>query len=225
MAIAIGDIHGCLRPLMRLIERLPVDEELVFLGDYIDRGPDSAGVVNYLRELHRERACRFLKGNHEDMMWNAIEDADEIAVWLINGGQATLESYGVRRGQWSNGQERGAFLTEHADFFEKLDIYYENEHTIFVHAGVDVTIPDMACQSPQVLMWIREGFHRNAQQWQGKEIIFGHTPTRYMGLSGKDIFRNGRVYGIDTGCCYGGYLTAIDARTHEVYQEASDFSY
>ncbi len=56
MAIAIGDIHGCLRPLMRLIERLPVDEELVFLGDYIDRGPESAGVVNYLRELHRQRA-------------------------------------------------------------------------------------------------------------------------------------------------------------------------
>lgn len=225
MAIAIGDIHGCLEPLQRLIARLPFAEELVFLGDYVDRGPDSAGVVKFLKGLAAQRACRFLKGNHEDLMWNAIADRGEISSWFFNGGDATLESYGVSREEWLPSPERGAFLKDDLEFFEPLEMYYENESTIFVHAGLDPRIPDMARQNPHVLLWTREGFFRSASQWQGKEIIFGHTPTRLMGLHGKEIFNSGRVYGIDTGCVYGGYLTAIDATTHQLYQEQSDFSY
>jgi serine/threonine protein phosphatase 1 len=225
MAIAVGDVHGCLVPLERLVRKLPAGEELVFLGDYIDRGPDSSGVVDFLARLAKTRSCRFLKGNHEDLMERAIEDPAHIPNWMYNGGNATLASYGVRMATWKQAPARGEFAARHRDFFASLATYHEDEHTIYVHAGVDPAIPEMERQSPEVLLWIRERFFRNADLWQGKQIIFGHTPTLLMGLADGEIFRADKLYGIDTGCVYGGCLTAIDSRTLTLYQEASDFRY
>jgi serine/threonine protein phosphatase 1 len=225
MAIAIGDIHGCLTPLRLLVERLPAEETLIFLGDYVDRGPHSAGVLRYLRRLARERPCRFLKGNHEDLMLQAIADPGAIELWLINGGGATLRSYGLEPREWARSPARGAFLGEDREFVAALELYVEDDRTIFVHAGIDVREQDMARQNPQVLMWIREPFFRGAGAWQGKEIIFGHTPTLAMGLPHGEIFHSRALFGIDTGCVYGGVLTAIDSRTHALYQERSDFRY
>jgi serine/threonine protein phosphatase 1 len=217
--IAVGDIHGCLEPLRALIDELPAAEELVFLGDYIDRGPQSAGVVRYLRQLAEQRPCRFLMGNHEWLMLNAIVEDDAIAPWIMNGGNPTLHSYGVDFARWPRSPERGAFLARDADFFRNLAYYHEDETTIFVHAGIDTGIADMRVQDPEVLIWIRDKFFRNAAGWKGKEVIFGHTPTMSMGLPARHIFQQHRFYGIDTGCVYGGYLTAIDSRTHQLYQQ------
>ena len=219
MAIAIGDIHGCLTPLQRLIARLPPAAELVFLGDYIDRGPASAQVVQYLRRLARQRRCRFLKGNHEQLMLDALHDRASIRWWLQNGGDATLESYGEHSTAWVHADDRRAFMLPHAGFYESLALYHEDEHAIYVHAGVDPDVPRMADQDPMTLLWIREKFFLHAERWQGKPVIFGHTPTFTMGLPMAQVFRGGRCIGIDTGCVYGGCLTAIDAATQMLFQE------
>ena len=225
MSIAIGDIHGCLTTLQRLVSQLPEQEELVFLGDYIDRGPSSAGVIGFLSSLGRERPCRFLKGNHEDLMMRAIRYKSEVPNWLINGGQATLNSYGVDLDQWMDCEDRGEFLGKDISFFNPLPTYFENNETIFVHAGIDPLLPGMSGQDEQLLMWVRERFYRNADRWQGKRVVFGHTPTRSLGLEGHSVFRSHRVVGIDTGCVYGDCLTALNASTGEIYQEKSDFTY
>jgi serine/threonine protein phosphatase 1 len=210
---------------MELVPRLPPTEELVFLGDYIDRGPDSVGVVKYLKGLAGERPCRFLKGNHEQMMLDAVRDSREITMWLINGGEQTLASYGLSVAEWRHAEDRAEFLKDDLEFYQALEIYHEDEENIFVHAGLDVAVPDMMRQDPKVLLWVRDKFIRGADQWGGKMILFGHTPTRVLGLKGKEIFIAGRVRGIDTGCCYGGYLTAYDAKSGELYQARSQFKY
>jgi serine/threonine protein phosphatase 1 len=223
MPIAIGDIHGCLSTLRRLVEHLPPGEPLVFLGDYVDRGPHSAGVVAYLLALAQTRSCRFLMGNHERLMLDALADDQAIPSWLINGGTTTLISYGTTQREWSGSADRRALLRVHGAFYDKLEPYWEDAETIYVHAGVDVRIADMRDQRDEVLLWIREPFFRHAADWHGKQVVFGHTPTRSMGLPDKTIFRDGPFFGIDTGCVYGGYLTALDTRTHQVWQQRSDF--
>jgi serine/threonine protein phosphatase 1 len=224
MPIAIGDIHGCLEPLQRLVRRLPPSEPLVFLGDYIDRGPQSAGVVAYLLSLRKAgRPCRFLMGNHEQMLLKSLVQTEAISLWLYNGGTPTLISYGTHPRTWMHAPQRQDFLGSHHAFYQGLELYVEDEDTIYVHAGIDLGIADMRLQDPDVLLWIRDKFYHHATAWHGKQVIFGHTPTRSMGLSGKAIFQEGNFYGIDTGCVYGGYLTAIDSRTHELWQEPSTF--
>ncbi len=225
MPIAIGDIHGCLDPLLRLIQRVPPQDELVFLGDYIDRGPHSDGVIHYLKRLARQRPCRFLKGNHEDLMERALGAAQDVPLWLFNGGDATLQAYGESPAAWGRLPERGAFVERDRDFFAGLDLYFEDERTVFVHAGLDSRVSSMPRQSAEVLLWIREAFFRHATDWHGKDIIFGHTPTLQLGLPPGEIFRSHALYGIDTGCVYGGVLTAIDSVTHRIWQEPSNFRY
>jgi len=223
MPIAVGDIHGCLETLRRLIERLPEQEELIFLGDYIDRGPESAGVVQYLSVLAKRRPCRFLMGNHERLMMTAIVEPETTPQWLINGGAATLVSYGTTPREWARAAERRAFLGGHHEFYKNLEFYREDDDTIYVHAGIDVRVTEMRLQDPETLLWIREKFFSRAKEWSGKQVVFGHTPTLSMGLSGKTIFHRERFFGIDTGCVYGGYLTAWHSRTHELWQERSGF--
>ncbi len=218
MAIAIGDIHGCLAPLEALIERLPPDEELVFLGDYVDRGPASAQVVRYVSRLAARRPCVLLMGNHERMMADAIADEREIAIWLFNGGETTLASYGVSAAEWVRAPDRAALLPGFLEFFGDLALYHEDRHAIYVHAGVDPDQPDLSRQDPHVLLWIRDRFHRNASAWTGKPIVFGHTPTITMGRADHGVYRDGPLTGIDTACVYGGFLTALDTATGRLYQ-------
>ncbi len=219
MPIAIGDIHGCVQPLRRLLTRLPHDQELIFLGDYIDRGPDSAAVLTTLSALAEERPCVMLRGNHEQLLLDALEPGGHAGPWLMNGGAATLASYGLTPQQWHGQADRGAFLGAHLAFLQALQHYHEDSDTIFVHGGIDPDIPRMADQDPHVLLWVRERFFRRADRWQGKQIVFGHTPTFTMGLPQETIFHAGRLYGIDTGCVFGGCLTALDTNHHHIYQE------
>lgn len=225
MTIAIGDIHGCLEPLKILVDKLPQKDELVFLGDYVDRGPESAQVIDYIKELSKKRPCRLLMGNHEVLMVKAIQDEKAIPLWLYNGGDATLKSYGLSAADWVGSTDRSALLPGFMDFFGTLALYHEDDSVIYVHAGIDVSIEKMAEQDSEVLLWIRDKFFRNSAKWLGKPVVFGHTPTRTMGLDPGTIFKMGSFYGIDTGCVYGGYLTALDTTTFALYQEPYELNY
>lgn len=185
--IAIGDIHGRLDRLNRLLAALPPDRPLVFLGDYIDRGPDSRGVIDRLNRLSRRRECVLLCGNHEDMLLDALDGAYEGAVpdWLANGGDAALRSYRV-----PNIRRLAEELPEeHLAFLRGLREHWETEEFVFVHAGITPAGPDATDRVTKLWMRIApdEAFG------YGKTVICGHTPYQSP-VRGPDWIN------IDTGC-------------------------
>lgn len=201
--LAFGDIHGCRAQLRTLLETVAPDEHdrLIFLGDYIDRGPDSAGVIDDLLELRaRCPQCIFLRGNHEQMLLDALAGSDS-RLFLFNGGDRTIASY----------RERGAWPppAEHLAFFQQLPALYTTEQFIFVHAGLR---PGLAVKSqhPDDLLWIRDAFLDSAYDW-GKPVVFGHTPREEPLLTANRI-------GLDTGCVFGGRLTCCDVTTRQIWQ-------
>ncbi|MDE2322089.1 MAG: serine/threonine protein phosphatase [candidate division NC10 bacterium] len=198
MIYVIGDIHGCLEPLHRLIAQLRLSEadEVVFLGDYVDRGPDSKGVVDYLLTLGGRYI--FLMGNHERMFLDFLQ-GKERALFLYNGGTATLESYG--------GLSR--IPAAHLAFLERLRPYYETEDCLFVHAGIRPGIP-LQDQDESDLLWIREEFYAYPGRYP-KTVIFGHTPMR-------EVLMDEDRIGIDTACVYGNKLTCLILPSREVIQ-------
>ena len=202
---AIGDIHGCAEALERLLGRLPVDwgvDLVIFLGDYIDRGPEPRRVVEKvieLRKLYPERVIA-LRGNHEWMFLRYLRGI-EPEVFLFNGGEATLRAY-YQEGKLD-------IPEEHRTFLEDLPLYYETEDYFFVHAGVRPERP-LHSQEEEDLLWIREGFYYYPGTFP-KKIVFGHTPFP------EPLLLPDRL-GIDTGCVYGGKLTAIELPAEKIYQ-------
>ncbi|MDE2483836.1 MAG: serine/threonine protein phosphatase [candidate division NC10 bacterium] len=201
MIYVIGDIHGCLEPLHRLIAQLRLSEadELVFLGDYVDRGPDSKGVIDYLLTLRGRYT--FLMGNHERMFLDFLQ-GKERALFLYNGGIATVESYG--------GLSR--IPAAHLTFLERLRPYYETQDYLFVHAGIRPGIP-LQEQDESDLLWIREEFYAYAGRFP-KIVVFGHTPMR-------EVLMDEDRIGIDTACVYGNKLTCLILPSRELVQVAN----
>lgn len=193
---AVGDIHGCLRPLEDLLDKLPIDWEedyLVFLGDYIDRGPDSRLVLETimaLKEAHPERVICLL-GNHEWMLLRYLRGYDQ-ELYLLNGGDVTLAQF-LRDGIVE-------VPPKHISFLRSLLPYWETERYIFVHAGLRPGIP-LTKQRLEDLLFIRGEFIHSDYDW-GKMVIFAHTPFSRPLVAPNKI-------GIDTGCVYGGELTAL----------------
>lgn len=242
MPIAIGDIHGCKKELEQLVSLLPPKRQLIFLGDYIDRGPDSKGVIDFLIALSKKRDCVFLSGNHELMLLDALEYAPlpivdgaldgiraemggtkfytPIDQWLANGGDETLKSYGVRPGIWKLRPRaiRDIFLGPlQRKWLYDLKYGRKIGNAIFVHAGLNPA-KDIQKQTISDVVWIRDKFFRAWEHWKDFDVYFGHTVTAQLGLPKQAIFQQGRLYGIDTGCVFGGYLTAVDSETHEIWQ-------
>jgi serine/threonine protein phosphatase 1 len=196
---AIGDIHGCYDQLKALVEKIPIDfshDTLLFIGDYIDRGPHSAEVIDYLIELkQRVKVVIFLKGNHEDML-DKFLNGDDRFTYLLNGGQQTLDSYLKKPVQ----PESFPIPPDHFEFFKSLRLYYETEDFIFVHAGLRPRTP-LETQSTEDLLWIRDNFISTKYDF-GKRVIFGHTPLK------KPLVEPNKI-GIDTGAVYGNALTCV----------------
>ena len=196
---AIGDIHGSIDRLQDLMQKIPIDfanDTLLFIGDYIDRGPGSVEVVEYLMDLKkRVPEIILLKGNHEDMLEKYLDGTDRFT-YLLNGGQSTLDSY------LSKTQQSDSFPipAEHIDFFKSLRLYYETEAYIFVHAGLRPKIP-LASQKSEDLLWIRDKFIYSKYNF-GKPVVFGHTPLE------KPLVEPNKI-GIDTGAVYGNALTCV----------------
>lgn len=204
---AIGDIHGCYDPLVDLLERVPIDwsrDRTVFMGDYIDRGPQSFEVVQHLIELQdRHPDTVFLKGNHEQMLEDFLSGKDRMT-YLYNGGQQTLDSYLRHAG--SSG--RYPIPPAHLRFFGSLRLIFETEDYIFVHAGLRQNVlPEK--QNPDDLLWIRENFI-NSRHSFGKRVVFGHTPFEEPMVEPNKI-------GIDTGAVFGNKLTCVQLPEEKFY--------
>jgi len=199
---AIGDIHGNLDLLERLMDHLQPDlnrDQLVFMGDYIDRGLHSKGVVDYVLRLRRRpppEQVICLKGNHEAMFLNFLQGED-IELFLVNGGVSTIRDY------WGDDWEDPDDLVlplDHRRFFEELRLYYETDNYLFVHGGLKPGVP-LTEQSEEDLLWIRGDFIVSMEDF-GKKVIFGHTPfSRPLVMPNK--------IGIDTGAAYGNLLTCL----------------
>jgi serine/threonine protein phosphatase 1 len=196
---AIGDIHGSYAQLQDLMQKIPIDftnDTLVFIGDYIDRGPGSVEVVDYLIDLKkRVPEIIFLKGNHEDMLLKYLDGTDRFT-YLLNGGQNTLDSYLNRADQ----SDSFPISAAHIDFFKSLRLYYETEEYIFVHAGLRPKVP-LESQHAEDILWIRDKFINSKYKF-GKPVVFGHTPLE------KPLVDNNKI-GIDTGAVYGNALTCV----------------
>ncbi len=207
---AFGDIHGCLDKLERLMDEINPDLErdtLVFLGDYIDRGPDSKGVVDYflgLRETAGKVIC--LRGNHEQMFLDYLRNQGNRDLYFLNGGMNTLRSYGL-----SEIDPIGeADLPErHLRFFKSLLPFHETEEYIFVHAGLRPGRP-LEKQNREEMIWIRGDFIFGPCEF-GKTVVFGHTPFHQPFVEDCKI-------GIDTGAVFGGRLTCLELPERKFHQ-------
>jgi serine/threonine protein phosphatase 1 len=211
--LAVGDLHGRYDLLEQVLDRLAPrfgsQTRLVFLGDYIDRGPDSRRVVERLIALGRERPeTVFLKGNHEELLLDALEGR-RVELWLLNGGLETLASYGLDH-QAPTAETIARLPADHLEFFRGLRLYFESQSYLLVHAGVDPGL-GLAEQDARDLLWIREHFHQARGHRLGKTVVFGHTPFPRP-------FRGPGMIGIDTGAVYDNALTCVKLPEEEFHQ-------
>ena len=211
-----GDIHGCfdrLEALYRRVCRMIQEEDtLVFLGDYIDRGPSSFEVVEFLIELARTKRAVFLKGNHEDMLAGYLARSLPADTYYMNGGRSTINSYRERLRRFSVPEE-------HNVFFRDLRLYFETDCFIAVHAGLNPDYNDYREQPESDFLWIREAFFRSPRRWE-KTVVFGHTPTLYISRRHGEVYADDakNIVGIDTGAVYGGKLTCFRFPDRAVFQ-------
>ncbi|MGE0752160.1 MAG: metallophosphoesterase family protein [Variibacter sp.] len=198
---AIGDVHGCLAKLRRLLAKITDHAagrptRLIFLGDYIDRGPDSRGVIDCIMALQRERPDSVigLRGNHEAIALMAVAAPDEYEeYWRMNGGATTLTSFDAMRAD--------ELPAETVAWMDALPYAYDDGRHYFVHAGVDPT-RTLSEQNDHDRIWIREPFLSSHAAFE-RLIVHGHTPL----MTAKPDIRANRI-NLDTGAVYGGPLTA-----------------
>jgi serine/threonine protein phosphatase 1 len=200
----IGDIHGCAKALRTVIECIDPcpDDELIFLGDYVDRGPDSRGVIDQIIELQSRCRVVALRGNHEIMLMGVAYGGLEGKLWLESGGNATVTSYGGTL-------ER--IPDSHKVFLHSLRPHYETRDAIFVHACYEASKP-MEQQSDEIRYWT----HLAAvppPHCSGKRVFVGHTPQ-----AGGMVLDLGHLVCVDTYCFGTGYLTAMNLETDEMIQ-------
>lgn len=221
---AIGDIHGCYKELIELLDLIYADigendAKIIFLGDYVDRGPDSALVVDHLNKLRLSEIKNieyiFLKGNHEDMLIKAVlepSNRDDYDMFWFNGGTSTKRSY----------DDNNFIFKDHKDFYYSLKRYYRHEDFVFVHAGLSPSKTfEMAVEegfswmNDDPLLWSRSWVDYDGEFPDNVFVVHGHTPVAQVTFNKNQI-------NIDTGCVFGkeyseqyGQLTAIrlDGRT------------
>lgn len=192
---AVGDIHGCYDQLRAAVAKIKTHAganpyRVIFLGDYVDRGPHSRAVVNLVKDLVTDRSTsciwRALRGNHEQMMIAATR-GESMAQWLGNGGTETLASYAGYRDE----------MRRHAEWLTTLPAMIETENHIFVHAGLSPRYA-LTKQPEEVLLWSR-GWQKQDHDF-GKHVVYGH-----QAAEGLELRRFST--GLDTGACYRGPLT------------------
>lgn len=205
---AVGDIHGCAAELRALLSILPIDASstVVFLGDYIDRGPSSKEVVDVILELKRRCRVVTLMGNHESMLLEFLDGSDprKVARFIYNGGSSTLASYADESGAWH-------MPPQHLAFFRELRMLHDDGANLFVHAGLpDVPIAKIdPKEHAEHLLWIRREFFESRFPW-ARRVVHGHTPVREVEIHERRI-------NLDTGCVYGRELSAIELPSLKVY--------
>ncbi|MGA8854907.1 MAG: metallophosphoesterase family protein [Christiangramia sp.] len=223
--LAIGDLHGGLKALIQLLERIDLtpEDELIFLGDYVDGWSDSANTVTYLIELAKHNSCIFIRGNHDDLAHKWLETGDMNQKWLEHGGQSSINAY-----RNFNEDEKEA----HIKFFREMFNYYqEDDERLFVHAGFtnlhgpefeyhetgfywDRTLWEMALSMDNDLKPEEDSYPKRLRHF--KEIYIGHTPVTRIG-STLPVNR-ANLWNVDTGAAFKGPISAIDVDSKVVYQ-------
>lgn len=205
--IAFGDIHGCVHALDAVLEKIHVlpEDTLVFLGDVIDFGHESAAVLDRLLDLQVRCRVVLIQGNHEQMMLEALKSDEALESWMMFGGYDTLTSYRF-----------GAKISEvpaaHVALVESSLPYFETDSHIFVHASYDPGLP-LKVQPEYLLRWALLEDPFPGPHTSGRRVVVGHTEQR-----NGDILDLGHVVCIDTYCRGYGWLTAMDVNSGELWQ-------
>jgi serine/threonine protein phosphatase 1 len=204
--IAIGDIHGCSIALEALINDInpQADDTIIPLGDYVDRGIDSKGVLDQLIQLNDRCNLVPILGNHDQMMLHARDGRSDFQFWLNCGGDAALDSYG------SSGK-LDLIPRNHIRFLESCRSYFETDTHIFLHANYKPDVP-LDQQDDHTIRWLSlRDYVPQKLHCSGKIAVVGHTPQT-------EILDLGYLICVDTGCCNGGWLTALDVRNRQIWQ-------
>jgi serine/threonine protein phosphatase 1 len=203
--IAIGDIHGCRNTFEKLLlDKIKIQKsDIIYcIGDYIDRGKNSKGVIDLILEL-REQAYNIftLRGNHEQMFLDCLVDEAALNIWIRNGGTATMRSFGI--GSLEN------LPKKYRAFFKETMLYLETEKYIFVHAGLNFNRANIF-EDKEAMLWVRD-FFTEQPALGNKLLIHGHTPKSLKYI----LNQKGNCFNIDGGCVYNhlpslGNLVALD---------------
>lgn len=220
--LVIGDVHGKLSLLNRLLEETGYQagtDRLVFIGDLVDRGEDSRGVVARALELKLQapELVTVIRGNHEEMMIDALttagDEAEKSELWYFNGGIETLQSYMEGEGQLNLPQA-------HLDFLGSLPMWHEDEHAIYVHAAM-IEADDGSFIHPQQqpsnveLLWSRN--RRFFAEYKGKLVVFGHTIAGMIFGEPEKVWMREHLIGVDTGAYLTGVLSAVELPSRRVF--------
>ena len=196
---AISDIHGCPKTFLALLDKIAFSksDELFLLGDYVDRGPDSKGVLDAIFDLQKNGyTLRCLLGNHEELVLQAAQnDFASLERWLLTDGRDTMDSFGV---------ERCSDIPEvYLDFMRGLPYFFESGNYILVHGGLDFRLPDPLADASE-MCWMRNWYDDIRYEWLGERtILHGHTPIEHYNIE-KQLFQLkwSRYLDIDAGCVF-----------------------
>lgn len=230
--LVIGDIHAGFRALKQVLERADIrkDDLLIFLGDYVDGWSEAVETVDYLIELQKDHRCIFLRGNHDDLCYNWLETGEDNPLWLMNGGQATIDSY----------QKAGPEVKRaHLPFYKSLRNYHlDTRNRLYLHAGFtnlkgvefeyfsktfywDRTLWELALSLDPSIP--RDSLYYPKRLLHYAEIYIGHTPLTKIGKTTPHKAAN--VWNLDTAAAYRGPLTILDADTKEFWQSDAVYSF
>jgi len=223
--IVIGDIHGGLKALIQLLDRINISpsDKLIFLGDYVDGWSDSANTVTYLIELAKQNTCIFIRGNHDDLTENWLKTGDLNEQWLQHGGQSSIEGYR---------NLSSVEIKEHLNFYSQmLNYYIDQNNKLFVHAGFTDLSGPLKEYHPKKLFWDRtlwemtlaldkklskDHVYYPKRLLLFNEIYIGHTPVTRIGKDQPVNVAN--VWNVDTGAAFKGKISAIEVTTKEIWQ-------
>jgi serine/threonine protein phosphatase 1 len=215
---AISDIHGCFKPFFELVVniiKLKKSDQLILLGDYIDRGDQSKEVIDFILDLHKEGFnITALTGNHEVMLTDAYYDPDLLTLWLMNSGFSTLFSFGI--------EDVREIDAHYLEFFTRLEYFKVIGNYIFVHAGFDDLAPDPFSVKHSMIWECRQSYQNPVLS--GKTIIHGHRPKTVSYIKNL-IAEKSNVIPIDTGCVYReemgyGLLSVLEVNSMTLFSVA-----
>ncbi len=212
--IVVGDVHGCIQTLRRLLEsvcNISQDVKLIFIGDLIDKGPDSKAVLDYVLELKNNNySIIYIRGNHEQMFINSLDNAKSMKEWFRNGGQNTLDSF--------DAYHPGFIDDKYIDLIVGSQFYYQTDKYLFTHAGLNFNIEKPLTDTAKMLSSRSDFCDREKIGF--RKIVVGHTPVTLEKIKEsltKDLIR------IDGGCVYHkqvqglGYLIALDVQSFDLF--------
>ncbi|NIF05854.1 serine/threonine protein phosphatase [Chryseobacterium sp. Tr-659] len=223
--LVIGDIHGGFKALQQVIERAAVTEndQLIFLGDYVDGWSESSEIIKFLLELSEKQECIFIKGNHDAWCEDWLASGKSPDVWLFNGGRSTVESYTDYPLEERN---------IHLEFFQRMKNYHiDNKNRLFIHAGyASMHGPEREVYSSNYrwdrTLWetavaMDKKLEKNSALYPKRlllysEIFIGHTPTLDIGITTPANKAN--IWNMDTGAAYTGALSIMDINSKEFWQ-------